>query len=256
MPLGLAMEMFGERLTTSIEKIGGMLASQNNYSSEATTPQAPGLPRVIRFPYARHSSYQELCHFVDAFKPLDVWPCTEDAQHWWRNGTYNSLDKKRRHTAEPCPALTVAFAGCSIASYFGEVCTGNDFAYDRMVQALYPNPPPPQEDDDTHDTQTSEQASLANIQPPLSSPAQRLLSDSVGPDDDAEDQSPSPPPKRARTAGQDESQDSTASHILESDSAVRWDAYNRTLDRLYDGDWDSLPLLSTTDHHSIKEQEL
>ncbi|OAA78497.1 DNA repair metallo-beta-lactamase [Akanthomyces lecanii RCEF 1005] len=229
MPLSLAIEMFGERLTTSIDKLGGMLARKDDFSSGATTPQAPGLPRVIRFPYARHSSYQELCHFVDAFKPLDVWPCTEDAQHWWRKGH-------------------------SIASYFGEFCTGNDFAYDRMVQALYPDPPPPQEDDDTHDTQTSEQASLTTMQPP-SSPARRLLSDSLGADD-LEHESPSPAPKRARTADQGESQHSTASHIMDTDSAVRWDAYNRTLDRLYDGDWGPLPLLSTTDHHSKIEQEL
>ncbi len=97
MPLSLAMEMFGERLTTSIHKLGGMLARKDDFSSGATTPQAPGLPRVIRFPYARHSSYQELCHFVDAFKPLDVWPCTEDAQHWWRKGMHNSSGRERNY---------------------------------------------------------------------------------------------------------------------------------------------------------------
>lgn len=97
MPLSLAMEMFGERLTTSIVKLGGMLARKDDSSYAATTPQTPGLPRVIRFPYARHSSYQELCHFVDAFKPLDVWPCTEDAQHWWRKGMHNSSGRERNY---------------------------------------------------------------------------------------------------------------------------------------------------------------
>ena len=148
----------------------------------------------------------------------------------------------------------MSFAGHSIASYFGEFCTGNDFAYDRMLQALYPDPPPPQEDDNVHDTQASEQASLTTIQP-QSSPVRRLFSDSLGADD-VEQESSSPAHKRARTADQSESQHSTASHIMETDSAVRWDAYNRTLDRLYDGDWGPLPLLSTTDHHSKMEQEL
>ncbi len=120
-----------------------------------------------------------------------------------------------------------------------------------MIQALYPDPPPPE--DGTNDTQTSEEASLNTAEQP-STPVQRLLSDK----EDLEYPSPYPPPKRARAepAEQDESQHSAASHIMETDTAVRWEAYHRTLDRLYDGDWDSLPLLSTTDHHSKTEQEL
>ncbi|KAF3394401.1 5' exonuclease Apollo [Penicillium rolfsii] len=39
-----------------------------------------GNPRrtVIRFPYARHSSYSELCHFVSVFKPKDIHACVVD----------------------------------------------------------------------------------------------------------------------------------------------------------------------------------
>lgn len=40
------------------------------------------LPRVITFPYSRHSSYDELCDLVRAFKPRDVYPCTADEQYW------------------------------------------------------------------------------------------------------------------------------------------------------------------------------
>jgi hypothetical protein len=34
------------------------------------------------FPYSRHSSYTELCHLVEAFKPKDIWPCTVDKANW------------------------------------------------------------------------------------------------------------------------------------------------------------------------------
>lgn len=40
------------------------------------------LPRVITFPYSRHSSYEELCHLVEVFDPKDVYPCTVDEFHW------------------------------------------------------------------------------------------------------------------------------------------------------------------------------
>lgn len=34
------------------------------------------------FPYSRHSSYTELCHLIEAFKPLDIHPCTVDKANW------------------------------------------------------------------------------------------------------------------------------------------------------------------------------
>ena len=44
--------------------------------------QDPALPRVITFPYSRHSSYAELCDLVRIFKPKDVYPCTVDQDTW------------------------------------------------------------------------------------------------------------------------------------------------------------------------------
>lgn len=41
-----------------------------------------GLPKEITFPYARHSSYEELCNLVSIFKPKDVYPCTENMVRW------------------------------------------------------------------------------------------------------------------------------------------------------------------------------
>ena len=34
------------------------------------------------FPYSRHSSYEELCWLIEAFKPKDIWPCTVDKVNW------------------------------------------------------------------------------------------------------------------------------------------------------------------------------
>lgn len=69
------------------------------------------LPQTIRFPFARHSSYRELCHLVDAFKPRDVWPCTESAHNWVDDGQ-------------------------TIEVLFGEHCSGNDFDYDVLLEAV------------------------------------------------------------------------------------------------------------------------
>lgn len=62
--------------TTDVPKIG------TNMDQRAETP----LPRVIRFPYSRHSSYHELCLLVAAFKPRDVWPCTANIDEWLKYG--------------------------------------------------------------------------------------------------------------------------------------------------------------------------
>lgn len=40
------------------------------------------LPRSIRFAFARHACFPELCDLVDLFRPRDVWPCTESPRDW------------------------------------------------------------------------------------------------------------------------------------------------------------------------------
>jgi hypothetical protein len=40
------------------------------------------LPKVITFPYSRHSSYAELRDLVKVFKPMDVYPCTVNKETW------------------------------------------------------------------------------------------------------------------------------------------------------------------------------
>ncbi|GIJ84455.1 hypothetical protein Asppvi_003302 [Aspergillus pseudoviridinutans] len=66
------------------------------------------LPKTIYFPYSRHSSYEELCELVSAFKPRDVYPCTVDALEWDEDVSMRSL--------------------------FGHLCSGQEFAHDQYMR--------------------------------------------------------------------------------------------------------------------------
>jgi DNA cross-link repair 1C protein len=59
---------------------------RSEFSPNNGACEARALPDVIRFPYSRHSSYEELCNLIDAFKPADIWPCTVDPADWTQNG--------------------------------------------------------------------------------------------------------------------------------------------------------------------------
>ncbi|RAL00434.1 putative DNA repair protein [Aspergillus ibericus CBS 121593] len=77
--------------------------------------QGNPLPRIIHFPYSRHSSYTELCDLVSAFKPKDVHPCTVDPINW---------DEE-----------------VSIQSLFGHLCSGTAFVHDQHMRDLTVNDP-------------------------------------------------------------------------------------------------------------------
>ncbi|KAL6352640.1 hypothetical protein LRP88_13109 [Fusarium phalaenopsidis] len=126
----------------SVQEIVQMLAERLvNISKKAVAEDVTGqaeLPKTIHFPYSRHSSYPELCHFVETFRPKDVWPCTVSPTEWMGNGT-------------------------SIASLFGRLCSGDKFDHDIVMQSFaerYALSNPHQQ----HDSQTT-----ANS-PPSSSP--------------------------------------------------------------------------------------
>jgi DNA cross-link repair 1C protein len=55
------------------------------------------LPRVITFPYSRHSSYAELCHLVRIFQPKDVFPCTVDEDNWHEGMSFHLLPRPTLH---------------------------------------------------------------------------------------------------------------------------------------------------------------
>jgi DNA cross-link repair 1C protein len=78
-------------------------------------PQGPVLhggpaTDTIHFPFSRHSSYNELCDLVAAFKPGDIYPCTVDEQTWTEDVSMKAL--------------------------FGHLCSGLVFRHDEEMRSL------------------------------------------------------------------------------------------------------------------------
>lgn len=65
--------------------------------------------RIIHFAYSRHSSHSELRHLVKELNPRDVYPCTVDLDRWEE-------------------------LNLSMESLFGDLCSGDDFEYDRNIR--------------------------------------------------------------------------------------------------------------------------
>ena len=82
------------------------------------TENGKSLPKVITFPYARHSSYSELCHLVRIFNPKDIYPCTVNEENWHEGkltlrvilSAVNSTPKDQPHISKRCkPSLRIMF---------------------------------------------------------------------------------------------------------------------------------------------------
>jgi len=68
----------------------------DKHEDESNSRQHSDLPRVITFPYSRHSSLSESRDLIGAFEPLDVYPCTVDESRWhegkpWKQSLASSL---------------------------------------------------------------------------------------------------------------------------------------------------------------------
>uniref|UniRef100_A0A0L0N3R6 Protein artemis n=1 Tax=Tolypocladium ophioglossoides (strain CBS 100239) TaxID=1163406 RepID=A0A0L0N3R6_TOLOC len=259
---------------------------QHTTSNNST---ADGLPRVIQFPYSRHSSYPELCHLVKTFQPKDIWPCTVDPEQWVEEDI-------------------------SIRSLFGECCSGQVFEHDLQMAAFAVEPAPVEAQDTepeqvdpasrheyspTHDATSMEATSspLARPLPHHAAVDQRMISllpDSVplgwqqeqDPRDESSCRDTSEPcveeaviaaqdsivltRKRRYSepgetgedqgeAGADDSQrteGSLASAISMRHSLSRREAYCRMLDNAADAGWRPITLLSTDGNHSVADEEL
>ena len=71
----------------SLEELANILArsAAQRPTAEGVTQVQEGdvqLPKIITFPYARHSSYAELRDLVRVFKPVDIYPCTVNKEDW------------------------------------------------------------------------------------------------------------------------------------------------------------------------------
>ncbi|MCJ1466635.1 hypothetical protein MMC07_005255 [Pseudocyphellaria aurata] len=127
-----ALKLAPGRETIPLEELAALLsngvahdgASRHTDSTDIKCPKTTNsqgiagsmcqLPKEIQFPYARHSSYNELCHLISVFKPADVYPCCVDEASWTCN--------------------------VSIESLFGRLCSGNKFAHDTEMLLLHTKP--------------------------------------------------------------------------------------------------------------------
>ena len=102
----------------SLQELVELLAQQQSRKGQASQPgnpprwHSPVLPNEIRFPYSRHSSYQELCDLISVLRPKDLVPCTVPTLRNWG------------------PHL-------SMRALFGHLCSGNIFAHDESMLELY-----------------------------------------------------------------------------------------------------------------------
>ncbi|CEJ80107.1 hypothetical protein VHEMI00312 [[Torrubiella] hemipterigena] len=225
------------------------------------------LPKVIKFAFARHSSYPEQCELVKLFRPRDVWPCTENLKDW--------TDK-----------------GISVASLFGKYCSGTNFAYDTLLDEFQQMAPTRQEErahteSQTHSTryETMTDSVSQNISSPeiirgvcydslqsdqyephcLRTRLDTVLSELAEISDSGEDVcygSVKSLPKRKAQEHVDECSVTTSSNktrradIEQSPSQIRHSVYNLMLENASGVNWHTISLISTNDNHSMLDHEL
>jgi hypothetical protein len=110
----------GEKLSQLVSMLTGIADAEHDESQDTACSTPAVLPDTITFPYARHSSYSELCLLVAAFKPLDVYPCTVDERNWTPRDSVQAL--------------------------FGHVCSGAVFRHDKEMLQTYVAPGESQSD--------------------------------------------------------------------------------------------------------------
>ncbi|TGJ82150.1 hypothetical protein E0Z10_g6621 [Xylaria hypoxylon] len=233
-------------------------AIRNPIKQQLEMKTSESLPKVIHFPYARHSSLPELRDFTRAFKARDIIPCTFDADYW--------LQKR-----------------WSISGLFGDCCSGDTFEYDAILDrrakelatwqrdanerdhgsqqtadsaSRESNPlTPPSETSHVSDTIESASNSLARseveilLEPGSVSPARavselrkgeyNLFLDSIDLEDEPDLQG-----------------DSQASSISDQTYATRRTAFDTAIANSNGDSWETIRLISTTDNHTSLDEEL
>lgn len=205
------------------------------------------LPRVINFPYARHSSLPELREFTRVFKPRDITPCTFDADLW--------LEK-----------------GWSIGGLFSDCCSGDTFYYDvilnRRAKELAELQRGAGQDPDSQQIASSGTREIIPSGSPVGSPytsdAPKPTTRSSTPDlvEAQQESGPilfDPVAERQCKLGSDDPYpqgDSQASIISNRAYATRQTAFDTTVANIDGSTWDTIGLISTTDNHTCLDEEL
>ncbi|KAI7214101.1 hypothetical protein KC333_g6212 [Hortaea werneckii] len=90
----LPLERLVSALAKLVTKAKGQGQKEDRFTKDRSSvfsARADGLPKQITFPYSRHSSYSELCRLVEAFKPVDIHPCTVEKAKWTSAHSMNFL---------------------------------------------------------------------------------------------------------------------------------------------------------------------
>ncbi|KAH7323037.1 beta-lactamase-like protein [Stachybotrys elegans] len=249
--LSLDISSLGDDLSANLhDALQALLAKkeQPTTTKPCQTSKPSLLPRIIRFPYSRHSSYQELCELVALFRPRDVWPCTVDPDAWLR-------------------------AGITIRALFGESCSSQAFAHDaklaglaRIRQEAAP-PPPATESQDSSCSSTAvapghamrgDEGGAPNSQVPESTnggcnlPVQqsRIALSKRSFDEYSND---------ARHTERDEGEEKEDEDSVYSAAMVRQIAYQQMLRNIMsdnEHDWTPISLISAGANHTLPEKEL
>ncbi|EFQ35503.1 artemis protein [Colletotrichum graminicola] len=245
MRLDLDMTSFGEKNETAILDAFRTIAQRKQSANEQVvgfSDDSAELPRVITFPYSRHSSYRELCDLVRAFRPKDVWPCTVNIPEWLGGNV-------------------------TIKSLFGPECSGDIFAHDLEMEKVARERADvlqhqASQDFDANHSSTSQshqadEASCANAGVGL--PTAKLNTAPSAPQQPHwEPQTPNYTGREAReTQGPSASGTFTRNaHPLVVTSRIRSDAYLNMVRNVLGGEWTPIGLLSTLDHHTVPDKDL
>lgn len=259
-----------------LESVIWPLVKSTIMAKEVGPSEGRSLPNRIRFPYARHSSYPELRHLVETFRPMDVWPCTVDLPRWRERGI-------------------------TMRERFGAYCRGNSFEHDQLLvrlstPELHTRGEAANESQETAATSPGESSSPVHppnrwphgtdvegrptLAPearqamPMTTEATRIKLTTEHEQCDAPVRML--PTKRLHSFVEREEQvdddndmnrrrgrmttdlqvDSQASTLSDRAYETRLDAFRTTILNCEGADWRSIGLISTTDNHSTLDEEL
>jgi hypothetical protein len=268
--LDLEMALFGDQneatLATAIQAIvkKSQLGREEQRCNEETAIAPESLPRVVTFPYSRHSSYPELCHLIDAFKPKDVWPCTVSPQEWAKNGISiqklfgpHSSDTVFRHDvlmesfAATLPAMQNDLDSQLTSSSTGALIEAPMALHQNPTAAVTASSAQPLEVTGwTSEVSLNESINLNQGYSTIECSIVEGVSSRKRPREDPED------PMGDMTPEEEYLQDSQRSTISQDALEMRAEAFRSMLNNVRGQGWQHIGLISTTDNHTLPEAEL